>query len=61
MWQAYTPWPGIYTKYEGKRLKMEEIYFFHNDDMVDSTLASDDEIGAVIRLPDNQIGVVCSE
>ncbi|MBC7498278.1 methionyl-tRNA formyltransferase [Candidatus Gracilibacteria bacterium] len=61
MWQAYTPWPGIYTKYEGKRLKMEEIYFFRNDDMVDSTLASDDEIGAVIRLPDNQIGVVCSD
>ena len=25
MWQAYTPWPGIYTMYEGKRLLLEKI------------------------------------
>ena len=25
MWQAYTPWPGIYTMYEGKRLLLESI------------------------------------
>ena len=24
-WQAYTPWPGIYTMYEGKRLLLEKI------------------------------------
>ena len=24
-WQAYTPWPGIYTHYEGKRLLLEII------------------------------------
>ncbi len=25
MWQAYTPWPGIYTMYEGKRLLLESV------------------------------------
>jgi methionyl-tRNA formyltransferase len=24
-WQAYTPWPGIYTMYEGKRLLLEWV------------------------------------
>lgn len=24
-WQAYTPWPGIYTMYEGKRLLLEGV------------------------------------
>ncbi len=24
-WQAYTPWPGIYTEYEGKKLSLESI------------------------------------
>ena len=24
-WQAYTPWPGIYTQYEGKRLLLEKV------------------------------------
>ena len=25
MWQAYTPWPGIFTHYEGKRLLLEKV------------------------------------
>lgn len=25
MWQAYTPWPGIYTMFEGKRLLLESV------------------------------------
>lgn len=25
MWQAFTPWPGIYTMYEGKRLLLESV------------------------------------
>jgi methionyl-tRNA formyltransferase len=25
IWQAYTPWPGIYTIYEGKRLLLETV------------------------------------
>ncbi len=61
MWQAYTPWPGIYTIFEGKRLQLDQIYFLCNDDKIDTTLAGDDEIGTVIRLPDNQIGVICGE
>lgn len=24
-WQAYTPWPGIFTHYEGKRLLLEKV------------------------------------
>jgi len=27
MWQAYTPWPGIYTMYEGKRLLLEIVNY----------------------------------
>ena len=26
MWQAYTPWPGIFTHYEGKRLILEKVH-----------------------------------
>ncbi len=25
IWQAYTPWPGIFTHYEGKRLLLEKV------------------------------------
>ena len=28
MWQAYTPWPGIYTHYEGKRILFEKVLFY---------------------------------
>ncbi len=24
-WQAYTPWPGVFTYYEGKRLLLERV------------------------------------
>jgi len=26
--RAYTPWPGIYTWYEGKRLVLEEVSLY---------------------------------
>ena len=26
-WQAYTPWPGIYTEYEGKKLSLASIEY----------------------------------
>ncbi len=32
MWQAYTPWPGIYTMYEGKRLLIEKVSFYAHPD-----------------------------
>lgn len=32
-WQAYTPWPGIYTQYEGKRLLLEKVSLLrHRED-----------------------------
>lgn len=27
MWQSYTPWPGIYTTYDNKRLLLEEVSY----------------------------------
>lgn len=29
-WQAYTPWPGIYTTYEGKRLLLERVALYRH-------------------------------
>lgn len=26
-WQAFTPWPGIFTNFKGKRLLLEKISF----------------------------------
>jgi methionyl-tRNA formyltransferase len=30
-WQAYTPWPGIFTVYTGKRLLLEKIGTMNQD------------------------------
>lgn len=30
-WQAYTPWPGIFTFYKGKRVVLESISFEKNE------------------------------
>jgi methionyl-tRNA formyltransferase len=30
-WQAYTPWPGIYTIYEGKRLLLEQVGYIESN------------------------------
>ena len=58
MWQAYTPWPGIYTMYEGKRLQLAVVYFLsHREERSGPAV----EKGQVIRLPDNQIWVICGE
>lgn len=70
MWQAYTPWPGIYTMYEGKRLLLEWVLLFrhsdegriHRSESLDPSQAQDDEnIGQVIRFEHWEIGVVCWE
>lgn len=55
MWQAYTPWPGIYTMYEGKRLLVEKAQY------TDESISLVWDIGTVIRLDDGRIGIVCSE
>lgn len=51
-WQAYTPWPGIYTQYEEKRLLLEKVK------NLDITI--EDAIpGSVMRFQDGTVGVVC--
>ena len=54
MWQAYTPWPGIYTMYDGKRLILEITNY-------ELWMTSMDTIGQVIKLEDWRLGVTCSE
>lgn len=72
MWQAYTPWPGVFTYYEGKRLLLEWVSFlYHADEVrihnpenndIESFMPQDDrDTGKVIRLEDGSIGVTCSE
>ena len=40
-WQAYTPWPGIYTVYDGKRLLLEKVsLFYHNEEWSDVAIQS---------------------
>jgi methionyl-tRNA formyltransferase len=71
-WQAYTPWPGIFTLYEGKRLLLEKVSLFRHreewSDLVSEAQEqdchvprSDGDIGQVIKLEDGQIGVNCGE
>lgn len=73
-WQAYTPWPGIYTQYEGKRLLLEKVSLYHysnegsdpeklkgtpDGDWFASWTRNDGVIGQVIKLEDGNIGVIC--
>ena len=55
MWQAYTPWPGIYTMYEGKRLLLEKVMHIPRGRIDDTTP------GMVIKLESGEIGVICGE
>ena len=75
MWQAYTPWPRIYTIYEGKRLLLENVSLLRHSDegRIQNAISSehgsfvpqDDgyhgTVAQVIRLEDGQIGVTCGE
>ncbi len=54
MWQAYTPWPGIYTFFWGKRLLLEQVWFSPNDRAVQKP-------GTVVRLQEGNLWVVCGE
>jgi methionyl-tRNA formyltransferase len=54
MWQAYTPWPGVFTYYEGKRL----LLLITNYQL---SITNTENIGQVVKLEDGQIGVICSE
>jgi methionyl-tRNA formyltransferase len=53
MWQAYTPWPGIYTMYEGKRLLLEITNY-------ELRITNYGTLGQVVKVEDGQIGVICS-
>jgi methionyl-tRNA formyltransferase len=54
-WQAYTPWPGVFTHYEGKRMILEKMK------SEEWRVKSTEIIGQVVRLEDGQVGVVCGE
>lgn len=54
MWQAYTPWPGIYTMYEEKRLRLERVNYL-------SETLRDAQIGQVIQLQNGVFGITCWE
>jgi methionyl-tRNA formyltransferase len=54
-WQAYTPWPGVFTHYEGKRMILEKMK------SEEWRVKSTEIIGQVVRLEDGQAGVVCGE
>ncbi len=53
-WQAYTPWPGIYTVYEGKRLLFEQVGYIESN-----IVANTQETWKVIRLENGVIGITC--
>ena len=55
MWQAYTPWPGIYTMYEGKRLILEQV---ENEEW---RMKNTEKIGTIVKLDDGKIWVICRE
>ncbi len=72
MWQGYTPWPGIYTIYEGKRLLLEKVS--HSPPVkgggreatggfLDSPLIAQNDgiVGQVIQCDDGSIGIICGE
>ncbi len=54
MWQAFTPWPGIYTLFEDKRLLLESVFFIDESRKWEKP-------GTVIRLDNGIIGIICSE
>ena len=51
-WQAYTPWPGIYTEYEGKKLSLESVEYSMNP--LQSSI-----IGMVTRQENGTISITC--
>jgi methionyl-tRNA formyltransferase len=50
-WQWYTPWPGIYTIYQGKRLLLEKVQY--------SDMDTGYSPGTVIKSESGEIQVAC--
>jgi methionyl-tRNA formyltransferase len=72
MWQGFTPWPGIYTMYEGKRLLLESVSVIpglsRNPENLKESFSAGflhsqewQKQGQVVRLEDGNIGVICGE
>ncbi len=77
MWQAYTPWPGIFTYYEGKRLLLEKVSAdclceersnpeksreLPHGSWIASQARNDGEMrGTVVKLPDGGVWVICGD
>ncbi len=73
-WQAYTPWPGVFTHYEGKRLLLENVSVIpglsRNPEINNSSLwisgfqhtqEWQSNIGQVLKLEDWSICVICGK
>ena len=54
-YRAYTPWPGIYTDYNGKKFTIEGCELFQISDDID---ASDWNPGVVIKINKKTIGIL---
>jgi methionyl-tRNA formyltransferase len=55
-WQAYTPWPGVFTEFEGKRLLLEKVLFYSPDEKLEES-----ENGTVVKLDSGRIGIICGQ
>lgn len=76
-WQAYTPWPWIYTIYNGKRLLLEKVSLsghcdeendpqkqqeIYNIDWIASQARNDEKaLGKVIKMENGNIGITCAQ
>ena len=54
-WQAYNPWPGIFTIYDEKRLLLERV------DYMDEVNGIANSPGMVVKLSDGSIAITCSK
>ena len=58
MWQAYTPWPGIFTHYEGKRLLLESVSLFRHSDEGRIQVPENGDTGSFVPQDDGDFGQV---
>lgn len=54
--RAYTPWPGIYTWYDGKRLVLEQVTHFISEDKILSETPWE-----FVKLWKNRYGIICTD
>ncbi|EKD29877.1 MAG: Methionyl-tRNA formyltransferase [uncultured bacterium (gcode 4)] len=54
LYQGLTPWPGVFTEYEGKKLIIEQCSYIPTGD------GKAEKIGSVVRI-DGGVGIICGE